>query len=128
VRSQHEDRDQIRDLSARYCLYFDLGMAREWAQLYTEQGEFVGAGQHLRGRPALEAFLAGLGPSTAHRISCNHIIDLDGDTADARSSVVLISRGEIVGSGRTGDRLQRVEGIWKIAMRTFVPDESTRPG
>ena len=117
-----EDRDEIRDLYARYCLSFDRGAAAEWAAMYTDDGEFVGAGQHLVGRQALEDFLAELPTSTRHRITCNHVIDVDRDRAACTSSVVLLDGGAIVSTGRAVDELQRIDGRWHIARRVFEPD------
>jgi uncharacterized protein (TIGR02246 family) len=116
------DKDEIRELYARYCLYFDQGAATEWAACYTPDGEFVGAGQHLKGRRAMEDYLAGLGASAHHRFTANHVIDLDGDRALCHSSVLLLDGGAIVSSGRTVDELERVAGAWKIARRTYTPD------
>ena len=117
-----EDKDEIRELYARYCLYFDQGAATEWAACYTGDGEFIGAGQHLKGRQAMEHYLAGLATSTQHRFTANHIIDLDGDRAVCRSSVLLLDGGAIASSGRTVDELERVDGAWKIARRTYEGD------
>ncbi len=122
-----EDREEIRELYARYCLYFDQGKATEWANLYTEDGEFVGAGQHLRGRRAMETFLAELPHHDTHRVTCNHIIELHGDRALCRSSVLLLSGSTIVSSGRTEDQLERVEGAWRIARRIFTSDQRPPP-
>ena len=123
-----EDRDEIRDLYARYCLYFDRGAAADWSAMYTEDGEFVGAGQHLVGRRALEDFLAELPTSTRHRITSNHVIDVDRDRAVCTSSVVLLDGGVIVSSGRAVDELRRVDGRWQIARRIFDPDARSTSG
>jgi uncharacterized protein (TIGR02246 family) len=122
VATTSEDRDEIRDLYARYCLFFDQGAAADWAAMYTEDGEFVGSGQHLRGRAALEEFLAGLPAGTRHRITANHVIDIDGDRAVCTSSVLLLDGGAIASSGRAVDQLRRVDGTWRIAHRSFTPD------
>jgi uncharacterized protein (TIGR02246 family) len=123
-----EDKDEIRELYARYCLYFDQGAATEWAACYTHDGEFIGAGQHLKGRQAMEDFLAGLTTSTLHRFTANHVIDLDGDRAVCHSSVLVLDRGAIASSGRTVDELERVDGAWKIARRTYEGDARPSTG
>ena len=122
VATDSEDKDEIRELYARYCLYFDQGAATEWASCYTDDGEFIGAGQHLKGRQAMERYLADLGASTRHRFTANHIIDLDGDRAVCHSSVLLLDGSAIASSGRTVDELERVDGAWKIARRTYEGD------
>jgi uncharacterized protein (TIGR02246 family) len=128
VATSSEDKDEIRELYARYCLYFDRGAAAEWAACYTDGGEFIGPGQHLRGRQAMEQYLSGLGTSTRHRFTANHVIDLDGDRAICHSSVLLLDGGEIASSGRTVDELERVDGAWKIARRTYEPDARQSTG
>jgi uncharacterized protein (TIGR02246 family) len=122
VASSSADKDEIRELCARYCLYFDQRAVTEWAACYTDDGEFIGAGQHLKGRRAMEHFLAGLATDTRHRFTANHVIDLDGDRAVCHSSVLLLDRGEIASSGRTVDELTRVDGAWKIARRRYQGD------
>ena len=117
-----EDRVEIQDLYGRYCLYFDRGAASEWAGLYTENGEFIGGGQHLRGRPALQKFLEEIGAGSLHRITANHVIDVDGDRAVCHSSVLLVGRGKIASSGRIVDELEKVDGRWLIARRNYQAD------
>ena len=91
-----EDRDAIRDLFARYCLYIDTGAADEWAATFTEDGEFLRAGADpLTGREALKAFATSLSSSTLHHMVLNEIIDIDGDTATCRSSVFVTSKGAV---------------------------------
>jgi uncharacterized protein (TIGR02246 family) len=117
-----EDKEEIRELYARYCLSFDQGAANEWAACYTHDGEFIGGGQHLKGRQAMVDFLAGLTTGAQHRFTANHVIDLDGDRAVCHSSVLVLIGGAIASSGRTVDELERVDGAWKIARRTYTGD------
>jgi uncharacterized protein (TIGR02246 family) len=124
VAATSEDREEIRDLFARYCLYFDRGAAADWAALYTEDGEFVGAGLHLRGRPALEGYLSGIRSGRLHRFTANHVIEVDGDRALCHSSVLLVGAGRIASSGRTVDELRKVDGKWLIARRRYQADPS----
>lgn len=124
--STSEDKEAIRELYARYCLYFDEGEAREWAECYTDDGEFIGAGEHLKGRAAMVDFLQKVGATSLHRFTTNHIIDLEGDRATCRSSVLLLRAGAVASSGRTVDDLERVDGAWKIARRVYSADP--RPG
>jgi uncharacterized protein (TIGR02246 family) len=118
-----EDRDAIRDLFARYCLYIDTGAADEWAATFTEDGEFLRAGADpLTGREALKAFATSLSSSTLHHMVLNEIIDIDGDTATCRSSVFVTSKGASVSTGRSEDALRRIDGSWRIARRSYEPD------
>jgi uncharacterized protein (TIGR02246 family) len=117
------DRDAIRDLYARYCWNVDTGAADDWADCFTEDGEFiVGVGDPLVGREALLAFARSLPSGVLHHMVMNEAIDVDGDAAACRSSVLVLSNGAIVTTGRSEDVLRRVEGSWKIAHRNFTPD------
>jgi uncharacterized protein (TIGR02246 family) len=117
-----DDRDEIRDLYARYCLYLDTGAVEQWVSLYADDGRFTGGGDDVVGRQALEAYAMRLGAGTVHRMVLDHVIDVDGDTATCRASVVLTSGGAVVSVGRTTDELRRIGGSWRIARRTYVAD------
>lgn len=117
-----EDRDAIRDLYARYCHDIDSGAAASWADAFTDDATFdAGFGEPLVGRDALLAFASGLAPGSVHHMVLNEAIDVDGDTATCRSSVLVISGGAVVAAGRSDDVLRRVDGRWRIAERVFAP-------
>lgn len=81
-----------------------------------------GSGGDVVGREALEAFAAGVAPGSVHRLSVNHVIDVDGDTAECRSSIVTLAGGTVISAGRVDDEFRRIDGAWRIARRTFTPD------
>jgi uncharacterized protein (TIGR02246 family) len=125
VPSLAEDRDAIRDVYARYVQSLDTGESAAFAALYTDDGVFVGGGtggDDVVGRAALEEFAAGLNTGSVHRLSLNHLIEVEGDTAVCRSSMVVLSGTIVVSAGRVTDELCRVDGSWRIGRRTFVPD------
>ena len=117
-----EDRDAIRDLFARYCLYVDSGAADEWAATFTDKGEFFTGSDPIVGRDALKAFAASLPSGALHHMVFNEIIEIDGDSAICRSSVLVTSKGAVVTTGRSEDELQRINSSWRIARRTYSPD------
>ena len=122
-----DDRDAIRDVYARYVTSIDTGDAPAFASLYADDGVFVGGGTggaDVVGRAALEAFAAGLAGGSVHRLSLNHVIDVDGDEAVCRSSIVVLAGTAVVSAGRVTDVLRRVDGAWRIARRTFAPDDA----
>ena len=125
VPSLADDRDAIRDLYARYVLSLDTGDAVTFASLYADDGVFVGGGvggPDVVGTDALREFAAGLAVGSTHRLSLNHVIDVDGDTAECRSSIVVLVSSAVVSTGRVHDEFRRVDGAWRIARRTFTPD------
>jgi uncharacterized protein (TIGR02246 family) len=118
-----DDRDAIRDLFARYCLLMDQGLVDKWADLYTEDGQFVQEGSEpITGTEALRAFMAAQSVGVIHHILVNHAIDVSDDHATSIASVIVISKGAIVASGRARDELRRLDGRWRIRRRTFTPD------
>jgi hypothetical protein len=119
-----EDRDAIRDLFARYCLYVDTGAAGDWAATFTDDGEFLAGGDPVTGHAALKSFAASIPSGTLHHMVINEAIDIDGDIARCRSSVLVTSKGAVVTTGRSEDELRRINGSWRIARRTYAPDPS----
>jgi hypothetical protein len=117
----NEDRDAIRDLFARYCLYVDSGATTEWASMFTDDGEFLVGDRTLVGQAALASFASSLTPGGLHHMVVNEAIDVEGDTAVCRASVLVISNG-VVNTGRSHDELRRIDGSWRIARRTYTPD------
>jgi uncharacterized protein (TIGR02246 family) len=118
-----EDRDAIRHVMARYCLYMDASRGDEFASLFTEDGSFdTQMGDPVVGRAALSS-LATMAPAGAmHHMFTNLVIDVDGDEAVCNASAVVLSKGAIVMSAHTHDELQRVDGEWLIKLRTFEAD------
>jgi uncharacterized protein (TIGR02246 family) len=117
-----EDRDAIRDLFARYCLYTDSGRADEFAALFTEDGTFETGGDPLVGRDALRAFVANMPDLGMHHMLTNLVIDVDGDTATCDASALVTAKGSIMMTAHTHDDLRRVDGAWQIERRTYQPD------
>ncbi len=99
--------------------------APDLAALHADDGVFAGGGtggDDGVGRAALEAFAAGLAGGSVHRLSLDHVIDVDGDEAVCRSSIVVLAGTAVVGAGRVTDHLRRIGGAWRIARRTSTPD------
>lgn len=73
-----EDIEAIKQLKARCSLLVDRGDRAGFAELFTEDGEFIGAVQRLSGRDAIGAAM--FWPFMVHYVA-NPIIDVSGDTA-----------------------------------------------
>jgi len=122
-----EDLEAVRALDAQYCRALDDGDWPALAELFVEDGEFVGLGA-ARGHDELLAFFAGLATTglTAfwHHVS-NLEIDLDGDSAQVRSFLwqpcVLDGTPHVAG-GRYHDELVRAAGTWRYRRKQVVFD------
>jgi hypothetical protein len=134
-----EDREAIRELTARYDFAIDMGDYEAYANTFTVDGTFwvdgfgegstVG-GRHT-GRPALfefaklnyEAYQGYL----RHWNNGTAIIEGDGDRAVMRSYMIGITTGmlgeaHILETGVYYDRLRKIDGDWLFEERHFIAD------
>ena len=129
-----EDKDEIRELMARYCMLFDSGAFEEWLTLFTDDGAFDVRGMgRFAGHDQLRSFLRNVpltdGQPLMRHYVMNEIIEVEGDHASARS-YVLVARGgsrlELSVAGRYEDLLRRVDRRWRFAQRTAYLDFMNR--
>jgi uncharacterized protein (TIGR02246 family) len=113
------DKDEIRELLATYCFALDADRFEEMAALFTPDGVWETAFGTGSGRDGIVAqarsIATGPRPRRVH-LTTNIVIDLDGDTATARSNWALIMNtpdGPTIGSGGGySDQLVKVDGQW----------------
>ncbi len=134
------DREEIRTLLVNYGRYLDARQLEDYANLFAEEGVWVGGFGAAVGREAiLEMMQGSLGPSgevpdnPGFHVMTNMIVDTDGDTATAWSRWTFYLKGPdgmpIVGSaGRYEDTLVRRGGEWKFLRRKTNADLYYRPG
>jgi uncharacterized protein (TIGR02246 family) len=117
-----EDRDEIRQLLARYVHAIDAGRGDDWAATFTDDGVFDMNGRSIQGAEALRAFAEGRGG--ARHVVANEVIDVDGDEARVQAYVFVFAGTPPAGtvSGSYEDALQRVDGRWRFTKRAFTPD------
>jgi 3-phenylpropionate/cinnamic acid dioxygenase small subunit len=120
------DKDEIRELLARYCFALDADRFEDMAALFTADGVWETAFGTGTGRAGIVAQARGLATGTRPRrihLTTNIVIDLDGDSATARSNWVVIQNspsGPSIGSGGGYvDRLLKVDGRWFFKHRTI---------
>jgi hypothetical protein len=147
-----EDRQKVYEVLARYCRALDrcdleLMQSAYWEDGWDDHGVFQGNAQEFA--TFIIAEIQQWFELTMHAI-CNVSIELDGDTAHTESYLisycqVKADRGRIEGvfgptylrnvvgsgepapqdflyGGRYVDRLEKRNGVWRIAHRTVVMD------
>lgn len=128
-----EDLIAIEQLVARYPYALDTGEdeGRAYANLFTEDGEFVSPAVTVSGRDAL-AELAyghreGQGPLLVRNFGANLLVEPSPDGATGRQYGVIVDFGEqgepsaIGPGGHFEDLYVRTDEGWRIRRREFVP-------
>lgn len=132
-----EDQLAIQRVITDYSARLDARDYDGYVGLFTEDGVWQNGDTRREGRAEIRAMLTSLfgepdpdfeNLSSFHQIG-NFEIDVDGDTAHAKSRFVFVMRGEGGAptpelSGQYEDRLVRTEDGWKIAHRedhTIMP-------
>jgi len=129
------DREELRELTAKYAHWVALGEGAKVAELFTDDGVFINEvmGQEpnivVRGHKQLNEFYPSLKRGTALPCIHNHIIELDGDQAKGTCTIevrITQKKQSVIGSGYYADAYRRVNGQWKFAERHcyfyhFVP-------
>lgn len=129
-RQQVEDQLAIQRVITDYSAYLDARDYDGYVGLFTEDGVWQNGSTRREGHGEIREMLSGLfgevepgfvNLSSFHFIS-NFEVDVDGDTASAKSRFIFFMRGEGGAptpelSGQYHDELVRVDGSWKIAQR-----------
>ena len=117
------DRDAIRDLLARYTYNGDRGRVADLAACFAEDGVIEYPGNTAQGPAAIAEALSGGGGArnpaltfVRHHIT-NTLIEVDGDTANARSYFAVHTDIGPDHSGTYSDRLVRTAEGWRFAHR-----------
>jgi len=116
-------KDEIRELTARYCFAVADADAPTIVSLFTEDGVFKTRGREVRGRAELDAFYGAVAENvTPKPYIQNHVIDVAGSEATGRCGVEIrmVHKGEAYTvAGHYFDRYRLVDGAWRFAERDF---------
>ena len=123
-----EDRDQIKELTARYCWHVARGEGEAVAALFTDDGALEvndGSFRPVRGGEALLKFYRSAvnQPKLAIPFIQNHIIEVHGDEARGTCGIeARFSRnGEsVTAAGYYEDRYRREKGAWRFVERKIT--------
>jgi hypothetical protein len=123
-----QDRDEIRELTAKYCWHVQHSEGEKIAHLFTDDGALIGSNSDfkpVRGMDALVKFYRAITPAEAPvPFIHNHIIEIDGDN-DAHGTCTIDARftrkgDSILGAGYYEDKYRRVDGKWRFAERKIT--------
>lgn len=120
-----EDREAIKELTARYCAHIARADAEAAANLFTDDGvlDMSDSGfKPVRGREALLNFYRASvrEPEAALPFIHNHVIELSGDYARGTCAIEarFARNGEsITAAGYYEDKYRRERGTWRFAER-----------
>jgi 3-phenylpropionate/cinnamic acid dioxygenase small subunit len=126
-----EDRENIRDLYARYAHAIDEGHFAEWASCFTDDGLFVAEplGRFVGHAALVEMardFRTSLKGAQQRHIMDNVSFTLEGDRGTGTCNLThFITRDgvtELVGVGVYHDKLKKVGGQWRFESRIVTLD------
>lgn len=118
-----EDKDAIRELTARYCHNVATGNGAAVTDLFAEDGAFLMGERRVQGSAELAEFYAALAENPPIPFIQNHVIDSYSPTeAEGRCSVEIrmVQDGEAVtAAGWYQDKYRKINGSWKFSERDF---------
>ena len=145
-----QDREDIREVIARYDFAIDLGDPEAYANCFTEDGYFLHTGaanpssnmaKKYVGRTELAAFCQSVFDfaqgQLRHWNNGVQLLEGDGETATMKSFIIGFTSGiypvpQIFETGIYYDVFQKVESKWYIKSRNFSsdpqPEQQGQPG
>jgi uncharacterized protein (TIGR02246 family) len=119
-----EDKDAIRELTAKYCYAVVAQDSNALINMFTEDGVFdMSPEMHFEGRDQLAKLYTDKIDEVAPKpFIQSHVITVNGDSATGNCAVEirLIDDGTAVTAcGHYNDTYRKVDGEWKFARRDF---------
>jgi uncharacterized protein (TIGR02246 family) len=114
--TRSDDDRAIRELLTRYALALDTDDIDGCLDLFADDGEFVVFGREFSGRDQIRAMFESA-PRGLHLTGVSSI-DVSGDTATARSQVLLVEAGTMhLRPALFDDELRRDGRRWRLRRR-----------
>jgi len=117
------DKDDIRELTAKYCFAVAENDTAAIVGLFTPDGVFKIRDKAVTGTEDLTEFYTGPpGAISPKPFIQNHVIEVDGDNATGRCGVeirVVHKDQAYTAAGHYYDTYRRVDGRWLFAQRDF---------
>jgi uncharacterized protein (TIGR02246 family) len=111
-----DDRTEIRELIARYALALDAGDVDQCVDLFAGDAEFLVYGRSFAGHDGIGKMFREA-PRGLHLTGVSRI-DVNGDTATARSQVLFVRAGSLqLRPALYDDDLVRDGGGWRFRRR-----------
>ena len=125
------DKEEVRELLARYCFALDGHRLAELAALFTPDGVWQSHRGAATGPADIEALLRRVAPDPAtgavqRHLNTSLVIDLRGDRATVRSYYAVIRPGQdgdpaVALLGDYDDVLVRTDAGWRFTRRVLTP-------
>jgi ketosteroid isomerase-like protein len=125
-----EDEKAIREVLVQYGEFLDARDYAAYAALFAQDGVWSGGFGTFTGPAAIEKMLVenmgtqepGFINKDNFHLNTTMVVDVDGDTATARSRYLFVTRSPedrpvVALAGRYEDQLVREDGAWKIKAR-----------
>lgn len=120
-----EDRQALEQLRGAYCHLVDSRRWEALADLFTQDGEFIGFA-HAIGRPQILSFfrdtVSGLNEAMWH-FCTNPTLTIEGETATGQLSLQYLSRKggvSYVSAGHYDDSFRKEGGRWRFRRRKLT--------
>jgi hypothetical protein len=130
ARDDSADRNEIRNLMARYSLASDCGRHHDLAQTFAEDGTLCFSGQATTGRAEIVTRLTQRGPRNAALTLTRHhlttsLIEVEGERATGKTYFQVVTNIGLDHCGVYVDEFVKLDGNWYFARREARVDWQT---
>ena len=126
ITGTQDDREQIRELYARYAITIDNERFEDWVQCFTPDGTFDSPiyGQfpgHDKLREFSQSYYRSWEGGKVRHMMVNVSFDIDGDNATGFCNLIYFSikdgKTEMAAVGGYNDKLRKDRGEWRFSYR-----------